>query len=75
MVPILCQELEKVLDGQGQNKEHEEGKEGKEKGEGCQWLENQQSQLMSLISKELQLDENSSIADFELSLYVNIGDV
>ena len=67
LIPILCSELEKVI-----NKDEEQkyggGKEEEEEEEEDQWLSVQEPKLMDIIADELDCDV-SNIVDFELSLF------
>lgn len=66
LVPILCQEAEKGL-SKSKSSDLDDDKHDSEE-QSNQWTEEQQPELLSLLSEELSVDI-SDIVDFELSLY------
>jgi aspartyl aminopeptidase len=71
LIPILCDHVEKTM-GTGPAVKTEVSKEEATDVEADQWTTEQQPELLSLLSEELQCAP-SDIVDFELSLYDTQG--
>ena len=68
MIPILCSELEKAINKDGNDDNSDEQSKVGQEDTDDQWLSVQEPKLLEMIAHELQCDV-MDIVDFELSLF------